>query len=168
MNRQSKHLKARTAIAQKLSAMGLAVQDVPRAKGYDLLVEGEIRVALRVAFPGKYAHTVTVGGKRYTYNYRSWSFNFHRHGRWDRKYCDVFVCIAKRRGGSDEIFVIPAAAISGPTFSLHGAGTKPYRGRYARYRDDWDIFSRGREELLTPDETGGPGANDDDSATAVA
>ena len=87
-------------MAAKLGGMGLGVEDVPRTKGYDLLVNGEIRVALRVAFPGRYAHTVTVGGKRYTYNYKSWSFNFHRHGRWDRKYCDVFVCIAKRRSGT--------------------------------------------------------------------
>jgi hypothetical protein len=169
MNRQSKHIKARTAIAQKLTAMGLDVQDVPRAKGYDLLIGGQTRVALRVAFPGKYAHTVTVGGKRYTYNYRSWSFNFHRHGRWDRKYCDVFVCIAKRRGGIDEIFVIPAAAISGPTFSLHGAGAKPYRGRYAQYRDQWAIFTPGREGVAPSDEAVNPSPpDDDDSATAVA
>jgi hypothetical protein len=141
MNRQSKHHKARATVAARLGGMGLGVEDVPRTKGYDLLVNGEIRVALRVAFPGRYAHTVTVGGKRYTYNYKSWSFNFHRHGRWDRKYCDVFVCIAKRRSGIDEIFVIPASAVSGPTFSLHGAGAKPYRGRYAPFRDRWSVFT---------------------------
>lgn len=141
MNRQSKHHKARATVAAKLGGLGLGVEDVPRTKGYDLLVNGEIRVALRVAFPGRYAHTVTVGGKRYTYNYKSWSFNFHRHGRWDRKYCDVFVCIAKRRSGTDEVFVIPARAVSGPTFSLHGAGTKPYRGRYAPFRDRWSVFT---------------------------
>lgn len=168
MNRQSKHIKARAAIAQKLSAMGLHVQEVARAKGYDLLVGGEFRVALRVAFPGKYAHTVTVGGKRYTYNYRSWSFNFHRHGRWDRKYCDVFVCIAKRRGGLDEIFVIPATAISGPTFSLHGAGAKPYRGRYAQYRDRWSIFTGEPDSIDVQDEVVNPAAPEDDDATAVA
>jgi hypothetical protein len=141
MNRQTKHQAARTAVGAQLKRMGLAVEDVPRTKGYDILVNGEIRVALRVAFPGRYAHTVTVGGKRYAYNYRSWSFNFHRHGHWDRKYCDVFICIAKRRGGRDEVFVIPAAAVSGPTFSLHGAGTRPYRGRYAKYRDRWSVFT---------------------------
>jgi hypothetical protein len=134
---------ARAGVAAKLRRMGLTVDEVPRIKGYDLLVNGEIRLALRVAFPGRYAHTVTVGGKRYAYNYRSWSFNFHRHGRWDRKYCDIFVCIAKRRGGGDEVFLIPARKISGPTFSLHGAGSRPYRGRYAPYRDRWSIFTEG-------------------------
>lgn len=121
--------------------MGSHVQDVPRLQGYDFLVNGGIRVALRVAFPGRYSHTVTVAGKRYAYDYRSWSFNFHRHGLWDRHYCDVFVCVAKRRGHTDEIFVIPANVISGPTFSLHGAGRRPYRGRYAPYRDGWAILA---------------------------
>jgi hypothetical protein len=141
MNRQSKHQMARAAVAAQLRGMDLTVKDVPRTKGYDLLVNDEIRVALRVAFPGRYAHTVTVGGKKYAYNYRSWSFNFHRHGRWDRQYCDVFICIAKRRGANDEVFIIPASAVTGPTFSLHGAGSRPYRGRYARYRDRWSIFA---------------------------
>ncbi len=141
MNRQSKHSLARTSVVSKLKQLDLAVEEVSRIKGYDLLVNRYIRVALRVAFPGRYAHTVTVGGKRYQYNYRSWSFNFHRHGHWDRKYCDVFVCIAKRRGEDDEVFVIPAAVISGPTFSLHGAGNRPYRGRYAPFRDRWDLFT---------------------------
>jgi hypothetical protein len=31
--------------------------------------------------------------------------------------------------------------VSGPTFSLHGAGTKPYRGRYAPFRDRWTVFT---------------------------
>jgi hypothetical protein len=141
MNRQSKHHTARAAVASQLSQLGLSVQDVARGKGYDLLVNGDTRVALRVAYPGRYAHTVTVAGKRYVYNYRSWSFNFHRHGHWDRKYCDVFICIARRRGGIDETFVIPASAVTGPTFSLHGTGTRPYRGRYARYRDAWNVFT---------------------------
>jgi hypothetical protein len=141
MNRQSKHQTARDAVAAQLSQLGVAVLDVSRGKGYDLLVNGELRVALRVAYPGRYAHTVTVSGKRYVYNYRSWSFNFHRHGHWDRKYCDVFICIARRRGGTDETFIIPAAAVTGPTFSLHGTGTRPYRGRYARYRNAWNIFT---------------------------
>lgn len=149
MNRQSKHLLARSAVAAHLRQIGFPVREVPRSEGYDLLVNGVIRVALRIAFPGRYAHTVVVGGKRYSYDYRSWSFNFHRHGRWDRSYCDVFVCIAKRRGGIDETFVIPAGAVSGPTFSLHGTGTRPYRGRYAEYRDRWSLFNEIQAAGLT-------------------
>jgi hypothetical protein len=139
MNRQYKHQLARAGTTARLRRMGMEVQEVRRADGYDLLVNGVVRVALRIAFPGRYAHTVTVAGKRYAYDYKSWNFNFHRHGLWSKRYCDVFVCIAKRRRAADEVFVIPAATISGPTFSLHGAG-KPYRGRYAMYRNRWSII----------------------------
>jgi len=139
MTRQHKHQKARAEIAARLRGMGLEVEEVTRNGKYDMLVSGHIRVALRVAFPGCYAHTVTVNGRKYAYDYKSWNFNFHRHGRWQRKYCDVFLCIAKHRRLQDEIFVIPANAVTGPTFSLHGAG-KPYRGRYAVYRNRWSVF----------------------------
>src|SRR5574337_968927 len=121
MNRQVKHQMARAAIAGRLRRLGHQVREVLRNGKYDLLVNGSARVALRVAFPGHYAHTVTVNGKRYAYDYQSWNFNFHRHGRWDRRYCDVFVCVAKHRRAADEIFVIPATAVTGPTFSLHGS-----------------------------------------------
>ncbi len=140
MNRHHKHQTARSAIAGRLRRMGLHVREAARNGKYDLLVNGHQRVALRVAFPGRYAHTVTVNGRRYAYDYRSWNFNFHRHGQWERRYCDVFVCIAKHRRAADEIFVIPASAVSGPTFSLHGAG-KPYKGRYAVYRNRWSVFT---------------------------
>ena len=140
MNRQSKHQMARDAIANRLRRLGFVVEEVARNGKYDMLVNEQIRVALRVAFPGRYAHTVTVNGRRYAYDYKSWNFNFHRHGRWDEKYCDVFVCVAKNRRATDEIFVIPAPAVTGPTFSLHGAG-KPYRGRYNMYRNRWSVFA---------------------------
>ena len=141
MNRQFKHQMARAAIAGRLRRMGFAVEEVSRNGKYDMLVNEHVRVALRVAFPGRYAHTVTVNGRRYAYDYKSWNFNFHRHGRWDEKYCDVFVCVAKNRRAADEIFVIPALAVTGPTFSLHGAG-KPYRGRYNIYRNRWTVFAQ--------------------------
>ena len=140
MNRQLKHQKARAAISGRLRHMGHDVREVSRHEKYDILVNGRTRVALRVAFPGRYAHTVTVNGRRYTYDYPSWNFNFHRHGRWQRKYCDVFVCVAKNRRLADEVFVIPVSVVTGPTFSLHGAG-EAYRGRYAAYRNRWTVFA---------------------------
>ena len=140
MNRQHKHQVEKAAVAARLRRMGFDVQEVPRNGKYDLLVDGRLRVALRVAFPGRYAHTVTVNGRRYAYDYKSWNFNFHRHGRWDKRYCDIFICIAKQRRQEDEVFIIPAEVISGPTFSLHGA-SKPYRGRFAQYRNRWSLFS---------------------------
>lgn len=138
MTRQHKHQVARAQIAARLREMGFAVEEVPRSRKYDMLVDGRVRVALRVAFPGTYAHTVTVNGRKYQYDYKSWNFNFHRHGRWEGRYCDVFLCVAKQRRIEDEIFVIPADAVTGPTFSLHGAG-KPYRGRYAVFRNAFEV-----------------------------
>jgi len=149
MNRQFKHQMARAAIAARLRRLGFVVEEVSRNGKYDMLVNEHIRVALRVAFPGRYAHTVTVNGRRYAYDYKSWNFNFHRHGRWDEKYCDVFVCVAKNRRAADEIFVIPALAVTGPTFSLHGAG-KPYRGRYNVYRNRWNVFANQQPATTLP------------------
>lgn len=149
MNRQLKHQKARTAICSRLQRMGFDVREASRHEKYDILVNGRTRVALRVAFPGRYAHTVTVNGRRYAYDYRSWNFNFHRHGRWERTYCDVFVCVAKHRRADDEIFIIPTIAVTGPTFSLHGAGAA-YRGRYADYRNRWSVFARPPSETEAP------------------
>ena len=151
MNRQLKHQEARAAIAARLQRMGFDVREVSRHEKYDILVNGRTRVALRVAFPGRYAHTVTVNGRRYAYDYRSWNFNFHRHGRWEQKYCDVFVCVAKNRRAADEIFIIPASAVTGPTFSLHGAG-KTYGGRYADYRNRWSVFASQPSEPETHSE----------------
>jgi hypothetical protein len=151
MNRQLKHQKARAAISGRLQHMGYDVREVSRHEKYDILVNGRTRVALRVAFPGRYAHTVTVNGRRYAYDYRSWNFNFHRHGRWEQKYCDVFVCVAKNRRADDEIFIIPTSAVTGPTFSLHGAG-KAYRGRYADYRNRWSVFASHPAETETRSE----------------
>jgi len=149
MNRQFKHQMARAAIAARLRRLGFVVEEVSRNGKYDMLVNEHIRVALRVAFPGRYAHTVTVNGRRYAYDYKSWNSNFHRHGRWDEKYCDVFVCVAKNRRAADEIFVIPALAVTGPTFSLHGAG-KPYRGRYNVYRNRWNVFANQQPATTLP------------------
>ncbi len=140
MNRQAKHLEARAAVAEQLRRTGLRVEVAGRDSRYDLLVEGRVRVALRVAYPGRYTHRVTASGKQYAYDYETWNFNFHRHGRWDRGCCDVFVCLARQRNGGDEAFIIPSSQVSGPTFSLHGA-SQGYRGRYAAFRNRWSVIA---------------------------
>jgi len=119
--------------------MGLSVQPVSSATGYDLLVNGDTRVTLRVAFPGLRRHRVTVGGRRYQYRYRTWHFNFHHHGRLKERYTDFFVCLGVTPGErtKQEIFVIPWEQVTGKTFSLHG-GRSPYKGRYAGCRDAWE------------------------------
>lgn len=118
--------------------MGLAVRSAPAGIGYDLLVNDELRVTLRVAFPSMRRHRVTVGGRNYQYRYRTWHFNFHQHGRLSQQYTDFFVCVAvdSRKAERPELFVIPWEKVTGKTFSLHGGRTE-YSGRYAPHRDDW-------------------------------
>jgi hypothetical protein len=122
--------------------MGLNVKSVSSALGYDLLVNDEVRVTLRVAFPSLRRHRVTVAGRSYQYRYRTWHFNFHHHGKLSSRYTDVFVCLAvnPRQASKDETFVIPWEKVTGKTFSLHG-GRGRYSGRYAPYRDRWQSIS---------------------------
>jgi hypothetical protein len=142
MNRIDKHDLPKRRIAARLRRMGLGVRSVSSTTGYDLLINGDQRVTLRVAFPGLRRHRVTVAGRTYQYRYRTWHFNFHHHGRLRERYTDFFICLGVNSGqrGKIDTFVIPWDKVTGKTFSLHG-GRGPYKGRYAPYRDAWRLFS---------------------------
>lgn len=143
VNRVDKHDRPKQSIAARLRRLGATVHAAPAASSYDMLVDGETRVTLRVAYPGLRRHRVTVGGRSYRYRYRSWHFNFHHHGRFAERYTDVFICIAVNPEGRNETFVIPWEQVSGKTFSLHG-GRGRYNGRYAEFRDGWErVRARG-------------------------
>ncbi len=138
VNRIDKHEFPKRRVAGRLRRMGLTVRSTSSALGYDLLVNDEVRVTLRVAFPGLRRHRVTVAGRRYQYRYRTWHFNFHQHGKLSDRYTDIFVCMAVASSGASkaETFVIPWERVTGKTFSLHG-GRGRYQGRYAGFRDAW-------------------------------
>jgi hypothetical protein len=150
MDRVRKHRFPKRRVAERLRRMGFRVLTVSSTKGYDLLVNERARVALRVAFPRLRRHHVTVRDCHYTYRYRSWHFNFHHHGKFGKRYADVFVCLAMepRHPTREEAFIIPWDAISGKTFSLHAA-RKPYAGQYARYLNRWRLI--GSTVAETPD-----------------
>ena len=137
-----KHELPKRRVAARLRRMGLAVQVVPSTLGYDLLVNDEVRVTLRVAFPSLRRHRVTVSGRTYQYRYRTWHFNFHHHGKLHSRYTDVFVCIAvnPRQPAREDTFVIPWEQVTGKTFSLHG-GRGRYAGRYAPFRNHWEVIA---------------------------
>ncbi len=143
INRIDKHERQKGMVAEHLRGLGLEVKESSGASSFDLLVNDHVRVTLRVAYPGMRRHRVTVGGRSYRYRYETWHFNFHHHGRLDERYTDFFVCIAKdqKAGGEDRIYVIPWASVSGKTFSLH-SGRHSYRGRYAPFRDAWDVIAK--------------------------
>lgn len=142
MDRVRKHLLPKRRVAERLRRMGLTVRAVSPARGFDLLVNDRVRVALRVAFPRMRRHHVTVRERRYTYQYRSWHFNFHHHGKLGKRYADVFVCLAMepRQPSREEAFIIPWDAVSGKTFSLHAA-RKRYAGQYATYLNRWRLVA---------------------------
>lgn len=137
VNRVHKHDLPKQRVAARLRRLGATVHAASAADPYDLIVNGDTRVTLRVAYPGLRRHRVTVGGRSYRYRYRTWHFNFHHHGRFSERYTDVFVCIAVNPDGRGQTFVIPWEKVSGKTFSLHG-GRGTYNGRYAPFRDAWD------------------------------
>ena len=142
MDRVQKHLLPKRRVAERLRRMGLKVRSVSPIKGYDLLVNDRVRLALRVAFPRLRRHHVTVRDRRYTYRYRSWHFNFHHHGKFGKRYSDVFVCLAMepRHPSREEAFIIPWESISGKTFSLHAAHRR-YAGQYAQYLNRWRLVA---------------------------
>lgn len=141
MTRVDKHLAPKERIAARLRRLGLSVTSAPPNLPYDLVVNGAVRVTLRVAHPGMRRHRVTVGGRKYEYRYPTWHFNFHHHGKLDEQYTDFFVCVAidPAKRGRDQVFVIPWGGRTGKTFSLHG-GRVAYSGQYAGFRDRWDLI----------------------------
>jgi hypothetical protein len=140
MNRLAKHDLPKQRVAARLRRLGLTVRSGNPNLGYDLVVDDHVRVSLRVAFPSRRRHRVTVAGRSYTYRYHSWHFNFHHHGEMGDRYTDFFVCVAVPARGATrtETFVIPWDRIKGKTFSLH-AGRRRYAGQYARFRDAWPL-----------------------------
>jgi len=143
MDRIEKHTLPKRRIAERLRRAGFSVAVMPTTDSCDLLVNAHVRVALRVAFPRTRQHRVTVLGRRYTYRYRSWHFNFHHHGKMDKRYADVVICLAMepRQSARDEIFVIPWEALTGKTFSLHAARRR-YAGRYAQFLNRWQVITQ--------------------------
>lgn len=141
MTRVEKHQVPRRRVAEILRGKGLEVVMTAGAKaGYDFLVNGRVKVAIRASFSRMRAHWVTVRGKRYRYEYRSWHFNFHHHGRMGDRYADVFVCVGleSHRRQEEAVYVIPWEAVTGKTFSL--LRSKAYEGNYAKYRDAWEVI----------------------------
>jgi len=130
--------------------MGLTVRSMPSSLPYDLVVNDEVRVTLRVAFPSMRRHRVSVAGKTYQYRYRTWHFNFHHHGKLKERYTDFFACLAidPRHPSREDTFIIPWEEVTGKTFSLHG-GRRRYGGRYATLRNSWRLIAHSAKRTST-------------------
>jgi hypothetical protein len=121
--------------------------------GYDVIVEGAVRVAVRYAAARVRRGKVyrRVDGSVSHHPYLRWTFNFHRHGKLDLEhpYCDFFVCMLSgttpRDHGATElpVYVIPWGRVSALTFSssLRQGSTRAYSGRYAPFRGAWHLIA---------------------------
>jgi len=139
MDRPGIHNIPKTRVLARLREMKLPVAESNSPSRYDFLLNGEIRVALRTAFPSSYRRRVRLQRRRYSYVYRAWNFNFHHRGRIEEQYCDFFVCVPLGTGKSLDLraaYIIPWDARSGKTFYLPDS-QRPYSGKYAEYRDAW-------------------------------
>lgn len=151
------HANAAAICAMALRAMGLeAKRGVDFRDGYDFLVNGKVRIAVRYAIPTADREQTyrKRNGEISRYVYKRWTFNFHRHGELGERYCDFFVCFlasadSKTRNSSDvTVFAIPWEAITGLTFcsSVREGSTRSYRGKYAKYRDAWHLIEQAAEQ----------------------
>jgi len=151
------HANAATICAMALRAMGLeAKRGVDFRDGYDFLVNGKVRIAVRYAIPTADREQTyrKRSGEISRYVYKRWTFNFHRHGELGERYCDFFVCFlasadSRTRNTSDvTVFTIPWEAITGLTFcsSVREGSTRTYRGKYAKYRDAWHLIELAAEQ----------------------
>lgn len=151
------HANAASICAMALRAMGLdAKRGVDFRDGYDFLVSGKVRLAVRYAIPTADREQTyrKRNGELSRYVYKRWTFNFHRHGQLGDRYCDFFVCFLaspeqKGRSASEvTVFVIPWEAITGLTFcsSVREGSTRAYRGKYAKYRDAWGLIAAATEQ----------------------
>lgn len=143
------HAKAASLVARALQSLDLGVtKALDQKDGYDFLVEGKARITVRYAFPASYREQFYEkrNGEVSRYEYKRWTFNFHRHGKITSRYCDFFVCLlgasqpSARRPSPVTVFVIPWEAITGLTFcsSVRDDSPRPYKGRYARFIDGWE------------------------------
>jgi len=142
INRVAIHEKPKLAVMEHIAALGHRVEPAPAQTRHDFLVDGRIRVALRVAYPSASRRRVRVGERHYRYVYKAWNFNFHHRGEVGERYSDLFICVPLLPDqGVDlaQVFIIPWEAISGKTFYLPDSRRR-YGGKFAVYRNAWHIL----------------------------
>jgi len=140
MDRPAIHDLPKREVVRQLTAMGLTVEPAGTSERFDFLVDGRIRIALRVAFPSSSRRRVKLARRSYSYVYRAWNFNFHHRGVIAERYTDFFVCVALGTGkplSLEEAFVLPWDSLTGKTFYLPES-RRAYRGKFKVFRGAWN------------------------------
>lgn len=140
INRVAIHEVPKQEVMAHIARLGHRIEAAPPQGRYDYLIDGRIRLALRVAYPSSSRRRVHVGGRHYNYVYRAWNFNFHHRGQVGERYSDFFACVPlvpDQPLDLSQTFIIPWEAISGKTFYLPDS-RRSYAGKFAIYRNRWD------------------------------
>lgn len=152
MNRVEIHEVPKQEVVSYLTGLGHQVVTAPPQSRFDFIVDGQVRLALRVAYPSSSRRRVHVGGRHYNYVYRAWNFNFHHRGKVGDRYSDFFACVPlvpQQKLDLSQAFVIPWEAISGKTFYLPDS-RRSYAGKFATYRNAWNQIRPGESEPAEP------------------
>jgi hypothetical protein len=142
INRVAIHEVPKQEVLAHIAQLGHDVETAPAQARYDFVVDGHVRLALRVAYPSSSRRRVHVGGRHYRYVYKAWNFNFHHRGEVGECYCDFFACvplIPELQLDLTQAFIIPWNAISGKTFYLPDS-RRSYAGKFSVYRDAWHLL----------------------------
>ena len=145
INRVAIHEVPKQEVVAHIESLGHRVEAAPAQARYDFIVDGRVRLALRVAYPSSSRRRVHVGGRHYRYVYRAWNFNFHHRGEVGECYSDFFACVPlvpERELDLGQAFIIPWSAISGKTFYLPDS-RRQYAGKFAVYRNAWHLLQAG-------------------------
>jgi hypothetical protein len=142
INRVAIHEVPKQEVFAHIARLGHRIENAPAQARYDFLVDGNVRLALRVAYPSSSRRRVHVGGRHYRYVYKAWNFNFHHRGEVGECYSDFFACvplIPDVQLDLTQAFIIPWSAISGKTFYLPDS-RRSYAGKFAVYRNAWHLL----------------------------
>lgn len=101
--------------------------------------------AVRVARRRMVTHRVTVGGRRYSFNYPTLHWNLHVHGR---RGCQPQVWVLVAIGRPMRVFVVPAAVIGSTAKTMQLLDTasagqhtrRRARARVRAYLDRWEVI----------------------------
>lgn len=148
MDRPAIHDLPKREIARQLRSMGVSADEAGATERYDFLIDGRIRIAVRVAFPSSSRRKVKLARRSYSYVYRAWNFNFHHRGVMRERYADFFVCVPLGTGKAmsmEDAFILPWEGLTGKTFYLPES-RRPYRGKFKVYRGAWNLIAEAVRE----------------------
>lgn len=142
-NRHRKHQACVKTVADKLQSLGLQVEVQPQPwnNGFDLLVNGRVKVAIRVAYPHLMHRVTRSRGKEYEYYYPVYVFNFHTHGEYNTM-SDYFICLGMVGTSVQHTFIIPRHRLTGKTFCLQAMAQRKYRGKYLPFQENWQTLTQ--------------------------